>query len=114
MYIHKEDYKMKKVIFKNGTKAFFDDGSTTKELILIVSKFAEIDELANEFTKDNYNGGIFEDKTIENLIPLRIVAETNQNRIIARFVSREKTKDEILQEKIDELDKMLAKIKGQA
>ena len=105
---------MKKVIFKNGTKAFFDDGSTTKELIFIASKFAEIDELANEFTKDNYNGGSFEDETIENLIPLRIVAETNQNRIIARFVSRDKTRDEILQEKIDELDEVLAKLKGKS
>lgn len=105
---------MKKVIFKNGTKAFFDDGSTEKELILIVSKFQEIDEIANEFTKDNYNGGTFEEKTIENLIPLRITAETNQNKIIARFISREKTRDEILQEKIDELDEMLAKLKGKA
>lgn len=105
---------MKKLVFKNGTKAFFDDGSTEKELILIVSKFAEIDELSTEFTKDNYNGGTFEEKTIENLIPLRIVAETNQNRIIARFISREKTRDEILQEKIDELDEMLAKLKGKA
>lgn len=105
---------MKKVIFKNGAKAFFDDGSTEKELILIVSKFQEIDEIANEFTKDNYNGGTFGEKTIENLIPLRITAETNQNRIIARFISREKTRDEILQEKIDELDEMLAKLKGKA
>ena len=105
---------MKKLVFKNGTKAFFDDGSTVKELILIVSKFAEIDELANEFTKDNYNGGTFEETTIENLVPLRITAETNQNRIIARFISREKTREEILQEKIDELDELLAKLKGKA
>lgn len=104
---------MKKLIFKDGVKAFFTDNSSIYDMLAIFPKFGDIDDLVGEFTKENLNGGTFDDVQIENIVPVCIKAEKNGDNVSVRFLSRNKTKDEILQEKIDELDKMLAKIKGQ-
>ena len=37
---------MKKLVFVNGTKAYFTDESTIYNCIEVVSKFAEVDDLA--------------------------------------------------------------------
>lgn len=106
---------MKKLEFKDGTKAYFTDDSTIYLCKIIFSKFSDIDDVAEAFTEENLNGGTFDGEPIEDIVPLNIRAERNKegDNIVVCFNTRNKTKDELLQKKLDEVDELLAKLKGQ-
>ena len=105
---------MKKLVFNDGTKAYFTDDSTILDCKVVLNKFGEIDELAEEFTLENLNGGTFDEATIENVVPVSVSATKDGDKIIAHFINRTKTESELLKEKMDELDELIAKLKGKA
>ena len=103
---------MKKLVFVDGTKAYFTDESTIYDCVEVVSKFAEVDDLAGEFTKENLNGGTFDGVTIENVVPVSVSAVKEDDKVVVHFTNRAKTESELLKEKMDELDELIAKLKG--
>ena len=103
---------MKKLVFNDGVKAYFTDDSTIYDCKIVLNKFAEIDDLAGEFTKDNLNGGTFNEETIENVVPVSVNAVKEGENVVVRFVNRAKTDQELLKEKMDELDELISKLKG--
>lgn len=105
---------MKKLTFKNGTKTYFTDDSTILNCKMVLSKFAEIDDVAKEFTIDNLNGGTFDEVEIANVIPVSVNATKSGGNVVVNFINRNKTQDELLQDKMDELDELIAKLKGKA
>ena len=107
---------MKKLVFKNGTKLFFDDSSIKYCIVMICNKFSDLDDVAKEFSAENLDGAKFEDEELQNIVPdsIRVQKLLSEKRIVATFNLRKKTDEEIMKEKIRELDELIAKLKGQS
>lgn len=94
----------KTLILKDGSTLEITDLSTIYNIQTVVENFAAIDELALKLTEDSLAGAEIDEEKYENIIPNGIKAESDVNgNVVATFLNRDKTIDEIQNEKIDDL-----------
>jgi len=96
--------------FTDGTTYDFTDSSTALDCVAVVKTFAELDAIRAKFTEDNLKGVWFDGATVQHLVPVSVSAETDGENVVAHFISRVKTQDEINAEQISELQEALATI----
>lgn len=96
--------------FTDGTTYDFTDSSTVLDCVAVVKTFAEIDTIRAKFTEDNVKGATFDGASAQHLVPVSVKAWTDCENIVAHFISRVKTQDEINAEQISELQEALATI----
>ena len=103
----------KYLIFANGTQEEFTDSSTITNLFTVVDSYAAIDAMEANFTEENLNGATFDGESLENIVPVKCVAENNypdSNVITLNFQNRYKTDVEILQEQMVEVQDAIAEL----
>lgn len=105
---------MKKLVFKDGVKTYLTDASTILDCTIVLTEFGDIDALVTEFTADNLNGGTLDDVEINNIIPVSVTAtkSASDSNVTVHFTNREKTKEEILDDKMRKLEELIAKYSG--
>lgn len=96
--------------FADGKTIDFTDGSTALDCVAVVKTFAELDAIRVEFTEDNLKGATFDGATVQHLVPVSMMAETDGENITAHFINRVKGQDEINAEQISELQEAMATI----
>lgn len=96
--------------FKDGKTIDFTDSSTVLDCVAVVKAFAELDAIRAKFTEDNLKGATFDGASVQHLVPVSVMAETDGENVVAHFTSRAKGQDEINAEQISELQEALAAI----
>jgi alpha-L-arabinofuranosidase len=99
---------MKELVFNNGHKAQFTDESTVLNCETVVKSFKEVDAIRAEFTEENLKGAKFDGETIESVKPVYVTASADINEnIVVKFVNREKTDAEKLNERLEDVEAAL-------
>lgn len=96
--------------FADGKTIDFTDSSTALDCVAVVQTFAELDAIREKFTEDNLKGAEFDGSPAQHLVPVSVMAETDGENVVAHFISRVKSMDEINAEQISELQEALAAI----
>ena len=105
---------MKKLTFKDGTSVPFTDNSTINDCETVVTTFAKLDSIREKFTTENLNGGTLDGAEIENVVFQSITASCDtEGNITAHFLSRSKSKEEVLEEQVAELQATIADLTAQ-
>lgn len=100
---------MKTFKFQDGTELSFTDESTELDCATVVSAFAELDSIKEKFTDKNLNGGAFDGESVENVVFSGITATCDAGgNITAHFTSRKKSREEVLEEQVAELQATIA------
>ena len=95
---------MKKLIFKDGTEVLFTDESTITNCVTVLNSFAEVDAIRAKFTQENLVGATFADEPVVDIIPVSASANASVGgNVSVTFTNRAKTREEILEEQINEL-----------
>lgn len=100
---------MSKVLeFSNGTSKEFADVSTISDCITVLTNFADIDAIRALFTESNLKGAKFDGKVVENIVPVKVTAEAEEDgNVTVHFITRVKTDMEIVKEQITELQEAM-------
>lgn len=100
---------MSKVLeFSNGVSKEFADTSTISDCITVLTTFADIDAIRALFTESNFRGAKFDGKLVENIVPVKVTAEAeNDGNVTVHFITRVKTDMEIVKEQITELQEAM-------
>lgn len=108
-YLKKGNKNMKTFKFQDGIELSFTEDSTELDCATVVSTFAELDSIREKFTDKNLNGGTFDGKSVENVVFSGITATCDSNgNITAHFTSRKKSREEVLEEQVAELQATIA------
>lgn len=101
---------MKTLTFVNGTAIEFGDTSTINTLVFTASSFADLDPVKAAFeTEDNLIGGTFDGSAISNVVYTGAQITLNaQGTITALFTTRDYTSDEIRDQRISDLEDIIA------
>lgn len=100
---------MKTFKFQDGTELSFTEDSTGLDCATVVSTFAELDSIREKFTDKNINGGSFDGESVENVVFSGITATCDAGgNITAHFTSRKKSREEVLEEQVAELQATIA------
>jgi phage terminase large subunit-like protein len=100
---------MKTFKFQDGTELSFTEDSTELDCATVVSTFADLDSIKTKFTDENINGGTFDGESVENVVFSGITATCDADgNITAHFTSREKSREEVLEEQVAELQATIA------
>ena len=92
------------LILKDGSTIEMTGGSTIYNVQTIVSKFADVDDLALLITEENLANAEIAGEKFEDIVPASIRAESDVNGNVAvTFFNRDKTVDELQNEQIGEL-----------
>ena len=105
-----------KLILTDKTEIEVTDDSTFSSLNLIAKKFAEIDAIASKITLENFKHVELGEQKFNNLIPvsMTVTGGINGAKIHVVIVTREQTKEEIMQAQIYELQEAMAEMAGGA
>lgn len=99
------------ITFKDGNSFPIADSSTILDCAFVVRDFSEVDAIKNEFTTENLVGVQLGETTYENIIPVSFSVEGNYgDNITIHFINREKSKEEIQNEVINELQLSVAEL----
>lgn len=103
---------MKTLTFKNGKAFDFRDSSTINTLVFDATTFAALDAIKTEFEKaDNLVGGIFAGETITGVVYTGAQVElAADGAIVARFTTRAYTNDEIVNQRLSDLEDTVAEL----
>lgn len=94
---------MKTLKLKDGKSYDFTDSSTIYDLVQVVEKFAEIDEVREALTAENLSEATFNEEPVTNILPVGVSVEAGMSgNITVHFENRDKTEIEIWQEQQDE------------
>ena len=101
---------MKTLTFKNGKTFDFRDTSTINTLVYDCTTFAVLDAIKAEFEKaDNLIGGTFDGENISQVVYTGAQVElAADGAIVARFTSRAYTNDEIVNQRLSDLEDAMA------
>ena len=94
---------MKVLVFRDKTEVSFIDTSTIADCVTVLNSFGEVDAIAEKFTVDNLIGAIFDGERLENIIPTGVSASADGEKVVAHFTTKAKSQEEILNEKMDEM-----------
>lgn len=103
---------MKKLVFKNGKSFDFRDTSTINTLVFDATTFAALDAIKAEFEKaDNLIGGTFAGEPISETVYTGAQVElAADGAIVARFTTRAYTNDEIVNQRLSDLEDTVAEL----
>lgn len=103
---------MKTLTFKNGKAFDFRDTSTINTLVFDATTFAVLDAIKTEFEKaDNLIGGTFDGENISQIVYTGAQVElAADGAIVARFTTRAYTNDEIVNQRLSDLEDTVAEL----
>lgn len=103
---------MKTLKFKNGKTFDFRDTSTINTLVYDCTTFAALDAIKTEFEKaDNLIGGVFDGENISETVYTGAQVElAADGAIVARFTTRAYTNDEIVNQRLSDLEDTVAEL----
>lgn len=103
---------MKTLTFKNGKAFDFRDTSTINTLVYDCTAFAALDAIKTEFEKaDNLIGGVFDGENISETVYTGAQVElAADGAIVARFTTRAYTNDEIVNQRLSDLEDTVAEL----
>lgn len=103
---------MKTLTFKNGKAFDFRDTSTINTLVFDATTFAALDAIKTEFEKaDNLIGGVFDGENISQIVYTGAQVElAADGAIVARFTTRAYTNDEIVNQRLSDLEDTVAEL----
>lgn len=103
---------MKTLAFKNGKAFDFRDTSTINTLVFDATAFSALDAIKTEFEKaDNLIGGVFDGENISQIVYTGAQVELAANgAIVARFTTRAYTNDEIVNQRLSDLEDTVAEL----
>lgn len=96
---------MKTLKLTDGTTIELADSSTENNYIVVVKKWADIDELG--ITKENVEGATYEGKILENKVFASTQAAIDGDNIVLSISMRDKTEMELMAETIEEQQAMI-------
>ena len=103
---------MKTLTFKNGKAFDFRDTSTINTLVFDATTFATLDAIKAEFEKaDNLIGGTFDGSNISETVYTGAQVElAADGAIVARFTTRAYTNEEIVNQRLSDLEDTVAEL----
>lgn len=103
---------MKTLKFKDGVSFDFRDTSTINTLVFDATAFSALDAIKTEFDKaDNLIGGTFDGENISQVVYTGAQVELGTDgAIVARFTTREYTNDEIVNQRLSDLEDTVAEL----
>ena len=103
---------MKKLVFKNGRAFDFRDTSTINTLVFDATTFAALDAIKAEFeVADNLIGGTFNGEPISETVYTGAQVELSADgAIVARFTTRAYTNEEIVNQRLSDLEDTVAEL----
>ena len=103
---------MKTLTFKNGKAFDFRDTSTINTLVFDATTFAALDAIKAEFeVADNLVGGTFDGEPITGVVYTGAQVELGADgKIVARFTTRAYTNDEIVNQRLSDLEDTVAEL----
>lgn len=103
---------MKTLKFKNGKTFDFRDTSTINTLVFDATTFAALDAIKTEFEKvDNLIGGTFDGEPISETVYTGAQVESAADgAIVARFTTRAYTNEEIVNQRLSDLEDTVAEL----
>lgn len=103
---------MKTLTFKNGKAFDFRDTSTINTLVYDCTTFAALDLIKAEFEKaDNLIGGTFDEEPISETVYTGAQVELSADgAIVARFTTRAYTNEEIVNQRLSDLEDTVAEL----
>ena len=103
---------MKTLKFKDGVSFDFRDSSTINTLVFDATAFSALDAIKTEFEKeDNLIGGVFDSENISHVVYTGAQVELGADgAIIARFTTRAYTNDEIVNQRLSDLEDTVAEL----
>lgn len=103
---------MKTLTFKNGKSFDFRDTSTINTLVYDCTTFAALDAIKTEFEKaDNLIGGVFDGENISETVYTGAQVElAADGAIVARFTTRAYTNEEIVNQRLSDLEDTVAEL----
>ncbi len=103
---------MKTLKFKDGVSFDFRDTSTINTLVFDATAFSALDAIKTEFEKtDNLIGGVFDGENISQIVYTGAQVElAADGAIVARFTTRAYTNDEIVNQRLSDLEDTVAEL----
>ena len=103
---------MKTLKFKDGVSFDFRDTSTINTLVFDATAFSALDAIKTEFEKvDNLIGGTFDGSNISETVYTGAQVElASDGAIVARFTTRAYTNDEIVNQRLSDLEDTIAEL----
>ena len=103
---------MKTLKFKDGVSFDFRDTSTINTLVFDATTFSALDAIKTEFEKaGNLIGGVFDGENISQVVYTGAQVELGTDgAIVARFTTREYTNDEIVNQRLSDLEDTVAEL----
>ena len=103
---------MKTLTFKNGKAFDFRDTSTINTLVYDCTTFAALDAIKTQFeVADNLIGGTFAGDPISETVYTGAQVElAADGAIVARFTTRAYTNDEIVNQRLSDLEDTVAEL----
>ena len=103
---------MKTLKFKNGKTFDFRDTSTINTLVYDCTAFADLDFIKAQFeVADNLIGGTFDGEPITEAVYTGAQVElAADGTIVARFTARGYTNDEIVNQRLSDLEDTVAEL----
>lgn len=103
---------MKTLKFKNGKTFDFRDTSTINTLVYDCKTFAALDAIKTQFeVADNLVGGTFDGESITGVVYTGAQVElAADGPIVARFTTRAYTNDEIVNQRLSDLEDTVAEL----
>ena len=103
---------MKTLKFKDGVSFDFRDTSTINTLVFDTTAFSALDAIKTEFEKaGNLIGGVFDGENISQVVYTGAQIELGTDgAIVARFTTRAYTNDEIVNQRLSDLEDTVAEL----
>jgi hypothetical protein len=103
---------MKTLKFKNGKTFDFRDTSTINTLVYDCTAFADLDFIKAQFeVADNLIGGTFDGEPVTGVVYTGAQVElAADGAIVARFTTRAYTNDEIVNQRLSDLEDTVAEL----
>ena len=103
---------MKTLKFKDGVSFDFRDTSTINTLVFDATAFSALDAIKTEFEKaDNLIGGVFDGENISQIVYTGAQVElAADGTIVARFTTRDYTNEEIVNQRLSDLEDTVAEL----
>lgn len=103
---------MKTLKFKDGVSFEFRDTSTINTLVFDATAFSALDAIKTEFEKaDNLIGGVFDGENISETVYTGAQVELAAGgAIVARFTTRAYTNEEIVNQRLSDLEDTVAEL----
>ena len=103
---------MKTLTFKNGKAFDFRGTSTINTLVFDATTFAALDAIKTQFeVANNLIGGTFDSENISQIVYTGAQVElAADGAIVARFTTRAYTNDEIVNQRLSDLEDTVAEL----